>query len=101
MCSFIIMSFVIQTNPVISYTPTIYDPYVSLVPLSTILVDPISVFYDPFKTAKTYEIVTPNYGHYFTYPDLNSDIKIQNSITKHDDGRAHVACFAHTQYAFI
>lgn len=66
------MSFVIQS------IPQSFNPYVSLVPITAkIYNEPNTIFYDPFKTI---DIVTPNYGYYFSYPDLNTDVNVQRKI---------------------
>lgn len=66
--------------PIISLTPTFLDvnPFVSLIPIADrINMDPNTIFYDPYRT---YDIAFPNNGYYFSYPDMNTDVKVQRKV---------------------
>lgn len=70
----------IQPNPIISLTPVVTDtnPFVSFIPIQQrILNDPSTILYDPFRTFETYY---PNLAYYVSYPDLNTDVKLQTRV---------------------
>lgn len=70
------------TNPTISLTPIYSDivDTVSLVPLQQqILMNPTTIYYDPYRT---FDYLLPNIAYYTSYPDLNTDTNIQARVAK-------------------
>jgi hypothetical protein len=77
------MSIVVKT-PTISLTPvpqlitTVVEP-VSMVPVvNNILLDPLNIYYDPFRTFGTY--MPGSLAYYVSYPDLNTDVDMQRKM---------------------
>ena len=73
------MSLLIE-SPIISLNPvsTIIDPVVMLPVASQILMDPATIYYDPFRTFNMY--MPGSLAYYVNYPDLNTDVNMQRKV---------------------
>ena len=71
----------IFNSPIFSLSPiygTIYEP-ASILPITTqVILNNDKIIYDPFRTFNTLLPYAPSY--YLTYPDLNTDIKLQKKV---------------------